>query len=240
MADNRGTPTLGIDQVSTLDVGPNPVPTAAPLPPKQAGAPPSGTQGPIPTAPDASPANPNPMGDPTDPVNGVGIEGEVDVWESRYSMRNFLGRAISWGVLSAVWIVTAVYAWGYDHEWLKIPAAVVGVVLVFLWIGLGLRMSQTLLSHKYRLTTRRLFISTGFLHRETDQIELLRIQDVFIPPQTLMQRFVNVGSVNIVSSEKNLPNYLILGVSDPKAVMDLVWHHARAEQDQRNVRVEQI
>ena len=37
-----------------------------------------------------------------------------------------------------------------------------------------------------------------------------------------------------------MPNYVLTGVADPKGVMDLVWHHARAEQDQRNVRVEQI
>lgn len=236
MAETRGTVAPGIDQVSTLDVGPS---AAAPA---QASGPKSGPlgEGPIPTEPGASPANPNPKGDATDPVGGVGIEGEIDVWESRYSMRNFLGRVVAWSLLSVAWGVLAIYAWGYDHDALVVPTVIAGVVVLLLWLSLGLRMAQAALSHKYRLTTRRLFVSTGFARRETDQLELLRVQDVFIPPQTLTQRLVNVGSVTVVSSEKNLPNYLILGVADPKAVMDLVWHHARAEQDQRNVRVEQI
>ena len=239
MADTRELVTPSIDQVSTLDVGSSTAPAAAPAPPTLTNPSPHGEET-NPTAPGASAANPRPEGDPTDPVNGVGIEGEIDVWESRYSMRNFLGRVIAWGVLSAVWAVLAVYTWGYDHDGLAVPTVIAGVIVALLWLGLGIRMAQALLSHKYRLTTRRLFVSTGFLRRETDQLELLRVRDVFIPPQTLMQRFVNVGSVTIVSSEKSLPNYLILGVADPKGVMDLVWHHARAEQDQRNVRVEQI
>ena len=250
MADTRGTVPPSIDQVSTLDVGPSPTPPTPPLgvgaTPAAAPASPTRTnvsplgQGPNPTAPGASAVNPNPKGDATDPINGVGTEGELDVWESHYSMRNFLGRVIAWSLLSVAWAVLAIYTWGYDHDGLVVPTVIAGIVVALLWVSLGLRMAQAMLSHKYRLTTRRLFVSTGFLRRETDQLELLRVQDVFIPPQTLSQRLMNVGSVTVVSSEKSLPNYLILGVADPKGVMDLVWHHARAEQDQRNVRVEQI
>ena len=101
-------------------------------------------------------------------------------------------------------------------------------------------MIQARLGYKYRLTTRRLFIATGIMHRETDQLELLRVQDVYNRQVNLMERLLDVGSVVIVSDQKTLPNYVLLGVSDPKGVMDLIWHHARAEQDQRNVRVEQI
>lgn len=253
MADNQGTVAAGIDQVSTLDVGPTPTPPldaqAAPaVRPGQPSGPQNaapfgggGQKGPNPTEPGASPANPNPQGDPSDPVSGVGAEGELEVWEGRYSMRNFLGRVIGQGVLSLVWLGLAIYAWGYDdHPGLRVPALIAGIVLGLLWLFLGLRMLRAFLGHKYRLTTRRLFVSTGIFHRETDQLELLRVQDVYNRQANLMERLLNVGSVVIVSDQKNLPNYTLLGVPDPKGVMDLIWHHARAEQDQRNVRVEQI
>ncbi len=155
-------------------------------------------------------------------------------------MRNFLGRVVIYAVLSLAWGVLAVYAWGYDHTGLTIPAAIAGVVLLLLWAGLLVQMLRAHLGYKYRLTTRRLFVSTGILHRETDQLELLRVQDVYNRQPTLKDRMLNVGSVTIISDQKAMPNYVLLGVADPKGVMDLVWHHARAEQDQRNVRVEQI
>ena len=111
MADNRGTSTLtpGVGQVSTLDVGPTPSPALdAPAQPSGGARP-----GPIPTEPGESPANPRTTGDATDPVTGVGTEGEVDVWEGRFSMRNFLGRVALLAILSVVW----------RRRWLCTPGA---------------------------------------------------------------------------------------------------------------------
>jgi Bacterial PH domain len=238
MADHRGTltPTPGVDQVSTLDVGPTPTPhPTGPTGPRGGVRP-----GPNPTGPGASAANPHPTGDPTDPVVGVGTEGELDVWEGRFSMRNFLGRVAVLGIVSLAWAALAVYAWGYDHTGLGLPTTLAAIVLALLWLGLGWRMVRAHLGYKYRLTTRRLFVASGIFHRKTDQLELLRVQDVFNHQPTLLDRLLNVGSVVIVSDQKTMPNYVLAGVADPKGVMDLVWHHARAEQDQRNVRVEQI
>src|SRR4051812_11996107 len=50
-----------------------------------------------------SPATPNP---------GVGIEGEFNVWEGRYSFKNFFGRIVFRILLTIAWIVLAVRAWG--------------------------------------------------------------------------------------------------------------------------------
>ena len=48
------------------------------------------------------------------------------------------------------------------------------------------RMILARYSHYYRLTTRRLFVSTGFVHRRRDQMELLRVKDVFTRQLTLL------------------------------------------------------
>ncbi len=246
MTENRGTATAGLDQVSTVDAGPSPTPPldAQGVPAVRPGQP-AGPQGSPLSATRAPNQGPQPndasrQGDPTDPTAGVGTEGELEVWEGHYSLRNFLGRVITLSVLSLLWPGLAIYAWGYDHAGLTIPAAIAGIVLLLLWAGLLMRMARAYFGHKYRLTTRRLFISTGIFSRETDQLELLRVQDVYFRQANLMERLLNVGSVVVVSDEKSMPDYILLGVSDPKGVMDLIWHHARAEQDQRNVRVEQI
>jgi membrane protein YdbS with pleckstrin-like domain len=225
MAEPQMSPTLPTSEVSTVNVGP--MPTVTPAPPPQAMAP---------IVPGA-PAN---AGDPTDPINGIGIEGEEDVWEGRYSYRNFLGRISLRIVLSLAWFVLAVYTWGYDHTNLNIVAVIFGVVVLAMWFGLVILLMQARLGHHYRLTTRRLFVSTGVFQHERDQMELLRVQDVFTRQQTLADRLLGLGTVVVVPSDKRLPTLNILGVDDPKAIMDLVWHHARAEQDQRNVRVEAI
>jgi membrane protein YdbS with pleckstrin-like domain len=243
MADNRVTPTPTIDQISTLDVAPavTPVAPVAPSPPLPgAGAQTLfGSRGPDPAGTSPSAVRREEQGSP-DPINGIGSEGELEIWHGRYSMRNFLGRAIAWGLLTVLWIALAIHTWGYDHTNLATPAILFGLVVTFLWLSLLFRMAQAWLGHHYRLTTRRLFVSTGIANRERDQLELLRVQDIYVQQPTLLHRWLSLGNVVVVSSEKNLPNYNLLGVSDPKGVQDLIWHHARAEQDQRNVRVEQI
>ena len=44
----------------------------------------------------------------------------------------------------------------------------------------------------------------------------------------------------VVPTEKELPTFYVAGVDDPKQVMDLIWHHARSERDQRSVKVDSI
>lgn len=241
MADTRTTPLPPTETISTVDVGPTavpvPVPEPAPTPNLQS---PYGAKVPDPTGTSPDAVQREQQGASSDPVNGIGMEGEEDVWVGRYSMRNFLGRAIAWSVLTIAWFALAVHTWGYNHTSMATLAWVGLAILAYLWLSLLFQMSRAWLGHYYRLTTRRLFLSTGIANRSRDQLELIRVQDIFILQPSLLSRWLNLGTVVVVSSQKNLPNFHLIGVSEPKQLQDLIWHHARAEQDQRNVRVEQI
>jgi membrane protein YdbS with pleckstrin-like domain len=239
MADNQATPTMAPNPAETVDtVNVGPVPTVPPAPAQvQNGLyPPTG---PAPAGTSQAEAVHNEQGSP-DPVNGIGIEGEEVVWEATYSLRNFLGRLIAWSAITVAWLVLAIYTWGYNHNGLLVPTVISGVILAIFWVALVSRILQAKMGHYYRLTTRRLFISTGVIRRERDQMELLRVKDVFTKQTSLLERMLGLGTVVVVADEKTLPTYYLPGVADPKRVMDLVWHHARAEQDQRNVRVEGV
>jgi membrane protein YdbS with pleckstrin-like domain len=181
-------------------------------------------------------------GSNTDPIAGSGVDGELVVWEGRYSARNFLGRwillgiaAIGWGVLAARTQTIA-----RPGEMMSRPAMLAGVVVVGLTLLLIYRMLMARYSHYYKLTTRRLFVSTGFMHRRRDQMELLRVKDVFTRQLTLFDRILGLGTVVVAPTDKDIPTLLIAGVDEPKRVMDLIWHHARAERDQRSVKVDSV
>ena len=90
--------------------------------------------------------------------------------------------------------------------------------------------------HAYQLTNRRLFVSTGVFRRRRDQMGF-RVQDVYVR-ENLMGRMLRVGTVAVVSTEPHSRMLYLSGVNDPKRVMDLVWHHARAERDRRSVKVD--
>jgi len=180
------------------------------------------------------------QGENTDSTAGTGVEGEVVVWEASYSKRNFIGRGLFRLVLTIGWVALAAYTWGMGHERLAyLTWGVGGVVLVF-WIAMFLRMIQAHQSHHYQLTNRRLFVSTGIIHRRRDMMELMRIKDVFTRQQSLLERLLGLGTVIVVPSEKEIPTFYLTGVNDPQEVMDLIWHHARAERDQRSVKVDSV
>ncbi len=165
--------------------------------------------------------------------------GEEVVWEARYSMKNFLGRLAVRSLLTVAWIALAVYTWGYGHEAIATVTIVAGLVVLGAWLQLLYRIIQARFSHYYRLTNKRLFVSTGLLRRRRDQMELLHVKDVFTK-QALVQRWLSIGTVVVVSKDAALETCYLPGVDDPKRVMDLIWHCARAERDGRSVEVNQL
>jgi membrane protein YdbS with pleckstrin-like domain len=180
------------------------------------------------------------VGDDTDSTRGVGVEGEVVVWEARYSNRRFIGRAVSRAFLSLAWMVLAWYTWAGGQTQLTTVTWIALVVVAIFWVVLAVRMIQAHYAHFYQLTNRRLFVSTGIFSRRRDMLELLLVKDVFTQQPSLLDRWCKVGTVVTVPKEKELPTFYLTGVADPKEVMDLIWHHARAERDQRSLRVDEI
>ncbi len=174
------------------------------------------------------------------PSLGPGTEGEEVVWESAYSMRNFLGRIAFRVILTIAWLAMAIETWGTrTYNNLAPMTIALGVVLLVFWMLLLYRMAQARYGHYYRLTNRRLFVSTGLMRRRRDQMELLRVKDVYTR-QTLLERSMSLGSVIVVSSENEAPMFYITGVDDPKQVMDLIWNAARTERDNRSTNIHSV
>ncbi len=114
-----------------------------------------------------------------------------------------------------------------------------GFVLLFFWIATGFKLLRAERSHHYRLTTRRLFVTTGLFHRRLDQVELVRVKDLYIR-ENVVGRWIGVGNVVLISSEETLPKALLFGIEEPRRVMDLIWHHTRLERDRRTTEVNHI
>lgn len=175
--------------------------------------------------------------------NGPGVDGEETVWEGHYSWRNFIGRMIFGGLLVAAWILLLVDSWhaasaGRENAW-SFWLYVGSIVVLFYWMNLGYRFLRAHRGHHYRLTNRRLFVTTGFFSRRVDQIELLRLKDVYIQ-QSMIGDWLGIGNLVLISSEQTLPKAYLLGIDQPREVMDLVWHHMRAEQTQKTSRINPV
>lgn len=168
----------------------------------------------------------------------VGVTEET-LWEGQTSGKSFLVRSVVGELFTAGWVVLAVATWGFGYSNLTILSYAFGAVLLFFWLLTGLKIFRVIHSHNYRLTTRRLFVRTGMLNRRIDQIELLKVKDVFVQ-QSLLGKWIGVGHVVVISSEQTLPKATIYGIDRPRHVMDLIWLQTRAQQDQKTARVEQV
>ena len=117
---------------------------------------------------------------------------------------------------------------------------ITGAAIAIYWAMLAWQITMGRLGHFYELTNRRLFIDTGVFRRRRDQMELLKIQDVYVRQQGLFDRLMNLGTVVIESSEERLPIHYLAGVDEPNVVMDRIWKYARTERDMRSVKVDQV
>jgi membrane protein YdbS with pleckstrin-like domain len=198
-----------------------------------------------------SAASPSSAANSTAADQGVGIEGEETVWNGCYSYKNFVLRVlvrmlVTIGVIllliyfsgngsTAGTRETAAQHWGWMWFLRLSIAAIVAYWLLLFW-----QMLNGRLGHRYELTNRRLFIDTGLFRRRRDQMELLKVQDVYVKQTGLISRMLDIGTVVVETSEARLPVHYLAGVDHPSPLMDLIWHQARKERDLKSVKIDQV
>ena len=94
----------------------------------------------------------------------------------------------------------------------------------------GLPLSFT----TYRLTSNRLFINSGFLTQNQDEVRLYRITDVSLS-RTLIQRIFGLSTIHCNSSDKTLGNFDIINVKDGENVKELLSQSVEEERMARRV-----
>lgn len=81
-----------------------------------------------------------------------------------------------------------------------------GIVLAPVVLGLILliRVWYKTASVQYRLTTQRLFLRTGLIAKQIEEVELFRVKDVTVT-QNVMQRLLGVGTITVISTDDSHP-----------------------------------
>ncbi|MCR4781598.1 MAG: PH domain-containing protein [Lachnospiraceae bacterium] len=95
---------------------------------------------------------------------------------------------------------------------------------------LGLPISFT----KYSLSEDRLFIDTGFLNLEQNEVRLYRILDVQLK-RSLFQRIFRVGSIFVTSSDKSMGQFEIRNVRDAANVKELLSVNVEKQREAKRV-----
>lgn len=195
-----------------------------------------GTEPPDPT----DPTRTEPAGrlSPTEPAaeDRSKDESERTLWEGRYSSKAMIGSWIGAGIGSVTALVAALIYLRSMPGWCWY--ILLGAIVV-LWIWLGLRLVYRRWNVRYRLTNQRLIHHEGILRRETNQIEVIDMDDITFS-QGLIDRFANVGTVKILSSDASDPVMFLRGIDDVRIVADKLDQARRKERLRRGLHIESI
>ena len=138
--------------------------------------------------------------------------GEQVLWQGRPSQWiNFKYFFPSWVLLA----VTAVAAHLTNQPLLY---GVAGIFLIFpLWKWLVVRCTQLTLSNE------RLKIRSGVFSRRTHELELYRVKDTSLDEPFIL-RLVSLGNIQIVSSDRTHPTFLIPAVKQAAPLREKIRH----------------
>ena len=94
----------------------------------------------------------------------------------------------------------------------------------------GLPLSFT----KYSMTEERLFINTGFLNTEENEVRLYRVLDLKLT-RSLGQRIFGVGTIHVSSSDKSMGNFEIKSVKNAKNVKEMLSTQVEQQREAKRV-----
>jgi membrane protein YdbS with pleckstrin-like domain len=203
---------------------------AAPLPTSEAAARGEESSAPEPFEPppdeyeDFEGQAPEPAREPGgEPAAGEPQEGGEEVlWEGRPSTKSLAGVYI----LAAVVVIADLYfLWGVqaiERGWLRVPLIWgLSVVLAGALAYVAYRFYGVRLAASYRLTSQRIFVSRGFFVRSTNELELVRVEDVGVRT-TLLGRVFGIGDVRITSTDATDPELVIASIAEPESVKEKI------------------
>jgi membrane protein YdbS with pleckstrin-like domain len=113
------------------------------------------------------------------------------------------------------------------------------VILAAMWLGLFTLLVIRKLSVRYELTSQRMIHKVGILHRVTDRVEVIDIDDVSVS-QGIIERLLRIGTIEIHSSDRSHPAIIMPGIDHAYAVAELIDEARRTERLRRGIHIEAI
>lgn len=154
-----------------------------------------------PDNPQAAPAAPVPI-----------FSGPVSLW---MGAKTFALIAILLPVSVALAVYGAFWMTGSTQTILEIAGAALFLALNIMLVYSIFRIK----SQRYTITTKLIERQDGMFVRRTDAIDLARVKDVELT-QSILQRMMNIGTIEVISADKLDPDMKIEAIPNPRPVYE--------------------
>jgi membrane protein YdbS with pleckstrin-like domain len=110
-------------------------------------------------------------------------------------------------------------------------SAIATVLTIAIAVAVVLRLGKlagkmaALRGHSYRVTNQRIVVESGVLTKRLDEIDMRLVEDIEFQ-QTLLQRFLGIGQLVVVSADKKMRTFRLMGVENPRDVRELIRTNA--------------
>lgn len=92
---------------------------------------------------------------------------------------------------------------------------------------------------KYSMSKDRLFLETGLLNMNQEEILLYRVRDISLHI-SLWQRLFGVGTIIVKSSDQTIPELHIENIKNPRIVKEQIHAHVEEMKISRQMRIGEI
>ena len=87
----------------------------------------------------------------------------------------------------------------------------------------------------FELNSQRLKITKRVINQTSDEVELYRVKDVILERKWWM-RILNLGTLQLETSDRSLPNITIPAISDAENLRETLRREVEAVRDKKRVR----
>jgi membrane protein YdbS with pleckstrin-like domain len=165
---------------------------------------------------------------------GNGNDVETPLWSGGFSWKAMLGYWLIAILATIAGIVVAVVGAAIP----PVPIAA-GVIVLVMWLFvIGYFLYQRI-SVAYELSNQRLIHHYGILTRVTNRIEVIDIDDIKFT-QNILERFLGVGTIQILSTDVSDPKLVIRGIDNVKHVFAVMDDARRDERRKRGMYIETV
>ena len=87
---------------------------------------------------------------------------------------------------------------------------------------------------RYRLTSAKLIVDTGFFNRHEEEIRLYRIMDVTLK-RSFGQRLWGLGTVHLCTADESTPELDIQNIKRPRQFKDMLSDMVESEREEKRI-----
>lgn len=110
-----------------------------------------------------------------------------------------------------------------------------GAALLVIPVGYMFIQFLLIKSNRYKITTERIFFTTGIFSKKTEALELYRVRDLDMY-EPFWQRMFKLGNIKLTSSDQTTPAFLLKAVPHPAELLNNIRKAVETRRDVKRVR----